>query len=236
MSVSGILVLGRPSTGKSTSLRNLNPKTTTMFTPNRKPLPWRGSSTQYIEGENRFVTSSLVVLKTLLEKITKERPETKTVVIEDLSHFFTERTLSSAFVNAADKWGRWEIYGADIYAIIKQATEDLKDLEAVIVLHHTKIDDKGIETFASSGNLVDREVKPPSHFTTIFHSVVLEGEKDRDYVFQTNFAEHREAKTPMGMFEDLYIPNDITKAIEIIKEYENSKEPEVLAVPEAIKE
>jgi len=222
MSVSGILVLGRPSTGKSTSLRNLDPKTTVLITPNTKPIPFPGSSSMYIEGKNRFITSSLTQLKVILEKIPQERPNTKTIVVEDLSHFFSARTMSSAFQNAGDKWGRWGVYAMDIHAIIKQATEELRELDAVVIIHHTQVGEDSVEGFASSGNLVDREIKPVSYFTYVLHSVVLEKDEKREYVFQTNFANNKEAKTPMNLFKDLYIPNDIAEVIKTIKLYENS--------------
>ena len=221
MSVSGILVLGRPSTGKSTSLRNLDPESTIIFTPNAKPLPFPGSSAMYKEGENRFITSSLTQLKTLLEKLPEQRPNAKTVIVEDFSHYFSARTMSSAFANAGDKWGRWGVYAADIYAIIKQATEDLRKLEAVVLIHHTLVDDAGVETFASSGNLVDREIKPISYFTYVLHSAIIEKDETREYVFQTNFANNKEAKTPMGLFEELHVPNDMVEVIKKIKIYEN---------------
>lgn len=221
MSVSGILVLGRPSTGKSTSLRNLDPETTILFTPNAKPPPFPGGSSSYEEGKNRFITSSLTQLKVLMDKIATERPQAKTIVIEDLSHYFSARTMSSAFQNAGDKWGRWGVYAADIHAIIKQATEELRNLEAVIVIHHTQIDEDGVETFASSGTLIDREIKPLSHFTYVFQSSVIEKDEAREYVFQTNFANKKEAKTPMGLFEELYVPNDMAEIIKTIKSYEN---------------
>lgn len=223
MSVSGILVLGRPSTGKSTSLRNLDPETTIIFTPNAKPLPFPGSSAKYKENENRFITSSLTQLKVLMEGIPKQRPNAKTIIIEDFSHYFSARTMSTAFANAGDKWGRWGVYAADIFAIIKQATEDLRDLDAVILIHHTQTGDDAIETFASSGNLVDREIKPVSYFTYVLHSAIIEKDENREYVFQTNFANNKEAKTPMGLFKDLYVPNDMVEVIKSIKLYENNE-------------
>ena len=40
-----------------------------------------------------------------------------------------------------------------------------------------------------------------------------------EYVFQTNSDGITSAKTPMGMFEDLYIPNDINAVINTAKKY-----------------
>ena len=41
-----------------------------------------------------------------------------------------------------------------------------------------------------------------------------------DYVFQTNDDGVYLAKTPMGMFSDLHVPNDIVEVIKKIAEYQ----------------
>ena len=45
-------------------------------------------------------------------------------------------------------------------------------------------------------------------------------EKDSiEYCFQTNSDGITSAKTPLGMFKDLYIPNDLNTVINSLKEY-----------------
>ena len=55
-----ILVVGASGSGKSTSIRNLDPESTYIITPNSKPLPFRGSRKKYNKEKK-----TLGVVKTL---------------------------------------------------------------------------------------------------------------------------------------------------------------------------
>jgi ABC-type phosphate/phosphonate transport system ATPase subunit len=47
MAAETLLILGESGQGKSTSLRNLNPKETFIISTTSKPLPWRGWKKNY---------------------------------------------------------------------------------------------------------------------------------------------------------------------------------------------
>ena len=70
--------------------------------------------------------------------------------------------------------------------------------------------------------MLDNQVKIPSYATYMFHALIRDGEDGPEYVFQTNSAEGREAKSPMGCFKDLYVENDLKMILDTIEEYENS--------------
>ena len=42
-----IYIIGEPGSGKTTSIRNLDPETTVILSPNAKPLPFRGANKMY---------------------------------------------------------------------------------------------------------------------------------------------------------------------------------------------
>jgi hypothetical protein len=54
-------------------------------------------------------------------------------------------------------------------------------------------------------------------FTTVLHSRVIDGE----YLFQTQYDGEHLAKSPMGMFEEDLIPNDLALVKQAIDEYYN---------------
>jgi hypothetical protein len=66
----------------------------------------------------------------------------------------------------------------------------------------------------TSGKKLDK-ICVESKFTTVLLAKVENG----TYLFETH-ANHSTAKTPMGLFEEKTIPNDIVMVIEKLREYE----------------
>lgn len=89
-------VVGNSGSGKSTSLRNLNPNTTFIINTAGKALPFKGWKKNYIPlkqdpttkkfSGNLYNTSNVVQILQILKMIDKQRPEIKVVVIEDAQY------------------------------------------------------------------------------------------------------------------------------------------------------
>lgn len=232
-----ILVEGKSGTGKSTSLENMPSEKTFIFTPNGKALPFRGSRQKYVEGKNQFTTSSLTQLKAALEKVSNKK-SIEYVVIDDFTHYFNARMMDPAFIaqsSGGAAFSKWNQFAADVFAVIKEAAESLPDtIKAVVILHHTQINEDGVQTFKSSGKLLENTIDVVSYFTYVFHSLVIQKDSGTaDYVFLTNTDGMHEAKTPKGCFEDQFIPNDLFEAIKIIKTYEGEEISETIEAVEA---
>ena len=61
-------------------------------------------------------------------------------------------------------------------------------------------------------------------FTYVFHTVLEEGEMGKmEYKLLTNTDGKRVAKTPLGMFNELLIDNDLADIIKIIDDYNNGE-------------
>ena len=84
-------IVGNSGTGKSTSIRTLDPKSTFIINVARKPLPFRGAKKNYIpltkDGDkwvgNLYNTSDVNQIANVLKMINAQRPDIQTVVIED---------------------------------------------------------------------------------------------------------------------------------------------------------
>lgn len=93
MAANAILVLGAPGTGKSTSIRNLDPKTTYCVLPNAKVLPFKGAKKKYratyTDANGTRITGNLnrsddfTKIMQVLDAISKTQPNIKTVIIDD---------------------------------------------------------------------------------------------------------------------------------------------------------
>lgn len=79
-----VIILGESGSGKSTSLKTLNPKETCIFNVLGKRLPFKGSNALYNEdNKNLFKISDWNTVKTYLESIDTKAPHIKNIVIDD---------------------------------------------------------------------------------------------------------------------------------------------------------
>ena len=106
MAAETLAIVGESGTGKSTSLRNLDPETTFIISTTGKPLPFRKWKTKYIPlkhnketdewSGNYYVSSKSDKIVKILTIINTKLPNIRTVVIDDfqyiLSYEFVDRS------------------------------------------------------------------------------------------------------------------------------------------------
>lgn len=84
-----IAIAGQSGSGKSSSLRNLDPKETFIINVASKPLPFKGWRSKYTiwnkdnPSGNYINTSNVQTIGQILNYINTKRPEIKNVVIDD---------------------------------------------------------------------------------------------------------------------------------------------------------
>ena len=67
-----ILIIGESGSGKTTSMRNLDPVTTMYIDADGKGLSWKGWRKQYIDKKNYINTQDADVVKQALLQVSKE--------------------------------------------------------------------------------------------------------------------------------------------------------------------
>lgn len=89
MAAETILVLGESGHGKTTSLRNLNPKETFIISTTAKPLPWRGWKKGYTKWDpknnpngNWYQTAKSNNVITIMKYVSAKRPDIKNLIID----------------------------------------------------------------------------------------------------------------------------------------------------------
>ena len=229
MAAETIAIVGESGTGKSTSLRNLNPEETFIISATGKPLPFRGWKKNYIplakdkeSGKwvgNYFVSSKWDTIIKILTIINKQLPQIKQVIIDDFQY-----VLSYEFVDRATEVGYTKFSELAQHAMeILRYAEQMRDDCTMCFLTHsenvgTEIDPKYV--IKTVGKLLAEKVTLEGLFTYIFCTKIEEGADGKmEYKLITNNDGKCLAKTPMGMFEDLEIDNDLNQILEVIKEY-----------------
>lgn len=209
-----IAIMGESGAGKTTSMRNLDPKTTIYIDCDKKGLAWRGWRNQYnVENKNYFVTDKPGQVMAALNKVDAEKPEIKTVVIDTLNGVMVADEIRRSSEKNYDKWMDLAV---SVYNIVDTALTMRDDLTIICVFHsQTDRDDSGYSftRIKTSGRKLDKIVLE-SKFPIVLLAKCLDGK----YVFETQ-ANSSTAKSPMGMFSEKTIDNDISLVLTALEEF-----------------
>lgn len=210
-----ILIMGESGSGKTTSMRSLNPKETFYIDCDKKGLSWKGWKEQYnLENKNYIATSDVPTIMSLLQKISNEQPQIKVVVIDTLNGVMIDDEFSRMREKGYDKW---QELAYSIYGIIQMCNVLRNDLTCILVMHSiTERDDLTGNTWTharTSGKKLEKVVVE-SKFTTVLLAKCVEGK----YYFETRSI-NSTAKSPLGAFAEEKIDNDISKVLEALKDF-----------------
>ena len=210
-----ICVAGESGNGKTTSLRNLDPKTTYIIDADRKGLSWKSWKNQYNkENKNYIQTSDIPTITKLLDGINEKATHIKVAVIDTINTLMVDDEMKRMKEKGYDKW---QDLATSVWGLVSNAHLYRDDLTVVFMAHtQTERDDSGyyFTRIKTSGKKLDKIVLE-SKFTTVLIAKCVDGK----YIFETQ-SKNSTAKSPMGLFDTFEIENDMKKIIEKMEEYE----------------
>lgn len=208
-----ILIIGESGTGKSTSIRNLSPEETYIINVIDKSLPFATWSKKYNDDNKNYYSSvdANNIIK-CMHAISDRLPNIKNIIIDDwqyiLSYQYMRRAKETGYAKFTD-------IGLSGFSIIDNSKMLRKNL-TVFILTHSTIDEKGFSKIKTIGKLLDEKIVIEGLVTCVLHARVI----DNKYMFQTQRDDYYLAKSPMGMFNEMYIDNDLAKVKEIMNNYD----------------
>lgn len=196
-----VLILGESGSGKSTSLRNFNKDELVIYNVAGKPLPFRGG-TQLLRADN-------VSYNTIMQNMSKKK--FRCYVIDDSQYLLAFELFGRVAEKTYDKFTEMAVHFYDlIQFVIRQMPPDC----IVYFLHHTDDIDGKVKA-KTVGKMLNEKLTVEGLFSIVLMAKNLDGR----YVFRTHSDGRDTVKTPMGMFEQDEIDNDLKAVDAAIREY-----------------
>jgi len=220
-----VLIIGESGSGKSTAIRTLNPKETFIINVLGKPLPFKGWRHSYKEPVvtqkednkksicNLYSTDKSEKIISCIKKIESERKEVKQIIIDDFQYVMANEFMRRAIERGYDKFTE---IAKNSWSIINEASVCRSDL-IIYFLTHSDVDMYGKTKCKTIGKMLDEKITIEGMFTIVLNSIVEDG----NHYFITKSVDKFNSKSPIDMFKDIKIPNDLQFVSDTINDYFN---------------
>ena len=209
-----ICIAGESGSGKTTSMRTLDPKVTYYIDADKKGLSWKGWRTQYNEeNKNYLKCDDANIVRQYIRKLANDCPRIKVIVVDTINGLMVADEMRRSKEKGYDKWVD---LATCVWDLIVECYDYREDLTIIFTAHtQTEVDDAGYRftRIQTSGKKLNKIVLE-SKFTTVLLSKCVEGR----YLFETQ-ANNSTAKSPMGAFESFEIEIDIVQVIKALEEF-----------------
>lgn len=222
-----VIILGKSGTGKSSSIKGLDPKETVVLNVLGKKLPFKGSSSLYsTENKNLFRIEDYTQAINMLQSIDKNASYIHNIIIDDAIYIMRKEYFKRAKETGYSKYTELAMHFQQIISTIENMRDDIN---VFLILHSEDIQsDKTTVGYKVStiGQLLDSQYNPVEVVPMVLYSSIKYDDKgNANYGFYT----HRfmdgmieiPAKSPAEMFKEDFIPNDLGYVVKAMREYYN---------------
>lgn len=212
-----ILIIGESGSGKTASLRNLNPETSFLISTLRKPLPFKGWKEKFKEfgkdspNGNWLMSDNSGTIRDALKGISDKRPKILDVVIDDFQYLMANEYMRRA---SEKGWEKFSQIGENAWNVIFDSGM-LRDDLIVTFLSHSETTETGITKIKTIGKMLDEKITLEGMFTTVLRALLRDGK----HVFSTRNSGMDVVKAPMGMFSEDYVDNNLAAVLATVRGY-----------------
>lgn len=218
-----ILICGKTGTGKTSSIRTLNPAETVILRVINRTLPFKYVGKYGKDEKNMFFTPTYEnVLKVL--SWANNQQNVKNIVITDATYIIRQEYFKKANQTGYAKYTEFAMHMQQILKAIQDLRDDIK----VFMEYHVEsnVTESGATEYKPStvGKLLDSQYNILENIDIVLFASPQYEDKNINYGFYTNRTLDRigaeiPAKSPMGMFDEMFIPNDLALVAQKIDEY-----------------
>lgn len=201
-----VLIIGKSGSGKSTSLRNFDEKELALINVIKKPLPFKKKF------ESTKCTDDYQVILKAIFNTTK-----KSIVIDDAGYLITNHFMNkhSSAGGGSSVFNLYNEIGDHFWGLIEFVKNKVDDDKIVYFIMHEDKNDFGDVRPKTIGKLLDDKVCIEGMFTIALRCM----SDNSKHFFRTQSDGSDICKTPLGMFEDKEIDNDLKAVDTVIREY-----------------
>lgn len=232
MANSVICVAGLSNSGKSTSLKYLDPSETFIISCTNKQLQIPGFRKKYIKVSiqdkklvgNWYVCNDYAKIEKMLDLVSDTRKDIKVLVIDDINYCLSNEIMQNALVKGYEKF---TMQAKNYYDLITKA-HNLRDDLTVVIISHIINDGTDIEPswkLYSSGKMLDKTVNLDGLFSYIIYAERTVGDDDEvHYHFRTRTNGNDTCRSVEGCFQDKFIEPNMKLIIDTINKFENGED------------
>ena len=195
-----VLLIGGSGSGKTTSFRNMPANETAIINVTNKPLPYRDKGQKVVSTRDYAQIMSAI-------KGTKK----KAIIIDDSGYLMSFENFDKANVKGYDKF---TTMAQNYYNLIESA-RDLDNEKICYIVMHEELDEDGKLKPKAIGKMLNQQLCIEGLFTIVLRYKYENGQ----YLIQTKTDGSSVVKSPIDLFEDNEIPNDLYEVDKKIRNY-----------------
>ena len=194
--------MGESGSGKSASMRNFNENDVRVLNVASKPFPFRNVNKLKKADKATYDMITGVV----------KSGQVLSYVIDDAQYLMAFESFAKAQIAG---YGKFTEMAKNYEEMLRTIQEDTPPDTIVYVMQHVDTDDTGKVKAKTLGKMLDQQLTVEGLFT-----IVLLAKADaKGHYFLTQSDGTNPCKSPMGMFDDVKIDNDLKMVDDTIREY-----------------
>lgn len=201
-----VLVLGASGSGKSTSMRNFKENDVRILNVASKPLPFRN-----VNKLKKADKATYAMIKGAVKS-----GQTLSYVVDDAQYLMAFESFDK--INETG-YSKFSVMAKNYEDMLRTIQEDTSPDTIVYIMQHIDKDEDGNIKAKTLGKMLDQQLTVEG----LFSIVLLAKAEERRHFFITQSDGTNPCKSPMDMFDEMEIDNDLKMVDDTIREYYGMK-------------
>jgi hypothetical protein len=223
-------VTGLPATGKSFSLKTLDPKETFIIDTDQKGMSYSGWRSQYNATNKNYVRESDIgKIKSYISAIVKSRPHIKIIVLDTLNTILTDYLQDERRKPGFDVWKNLADDAYDLYSFANSQERAGDDNLIIIFLCHaeeydsvntqTGLKETHLRTLFPGKQATKSRLSKFTNYNLYTFLDIDETEEEKRFNLRTQNLGFCEARSVYGVLPK-FMSNDLGEVIRLIRKYD----------------